>query len=947
MQRPPLLPAACALALGALATFAAAQQAARAPRPVRAAAADTVPGAKAPAPARPGAQPAAPARDTARTPGAPGAGRDTTPAAQEPDPVFDQLLKLEGYTPVQYKGTDAQFTADSAVLVLRGEAEVTRAGQTLNADTIFYNDRTNVATALGDPKVSGEGQNLEGEVLVYDLERRVALVEGGRTQYASGATWYVRGRKVAAEQETKRIYAQGSTFTSDEREEPQYHFEAGKTMVIKDRLLVGRPAVLYFRNVPVAWLPFIVQDMEQGRRSGILTPRFGINDIVRTSSGYQRQISNVGYYWAINQYMGGQVAGEWRSNSYTSLTGTLDFNVRRRFLNGSASWRQYFPDDGPRQRTLAGNASWKPDERTNLAFQGSYASSSDYVRRRSIDPLEATQDLNSSFSLDRRFDWGQANLGAQRRQSLGNDRVEWTFPSFGITPNTVTLFRSGSPELASWYNDVTVTLAATGSLSGVRLPFEEQSLSRTFLSTEEKRGQFQLSNSIRVGNLSLSNSASLNRNAQSGFQQRSLLVSPGTDTLDLNTDVGQWSSAISYQQNLIGSTFIAPNLSLSQEIRQDSASQRLLGEGYVAGPMRTNFGAQLNTDLFGFFPGVGGIERIRHHIRPGLSYTYSPRVVSDTVQKQIFGSQVGETQNRLSLTLDQTFEARMRSPSRPQQPDTASDSTRAAGAAPPTPQDARKVTLLAVNMSALEYDFARASRGLNGFTTDQVSGSFRSDFLQGLTVQFGVDLFGDPTRRDSLKNQITKDPFARGGFAPQLSTLSTGFTLGQNSAIFRLLGFGRRRDGGGESMTPRDQMVPGDSAEAPGVRPSTTTSTANPQQAGGGPWSMNVNYQLVRPRQTAFSGFGGGENQTLNGTLSFSPTTNWAVNWATSYNVTDAEFGAHSLTLVRDLYRWQANFSFYRTPVGNTSFQFSVHLKDLPDLKVDYNERDIGVDRRQ
>jgi hypothetical protein len=950
VTRPSLTPAAaCALALGALVTLAAAQQTARAPRPARAAAADTVPGARPPAPAPRGAQrpPAAQPRDTARTPRAPGAASDTTPAPQQPDPLFDELLELEGYTPVQYRGTDAQFTADSAVLVLRGAAEVERAGQKLNADTIVYQDRSNVATAFGNPRVSGEGQNLEGDVLVYDLERRVALVEGGRTQYASGATWYVRGQKVAAEQETNRIYAQGSTFTSDEREEPQYHFEAGKTMVIKDRLLVGRPAVLYFRNVPVAWLPFIVQDMERGRRSGILTPRFGINDIVRTSSGYQRQISNVGYYWAINQYMGGQVAGEWRSNSYTSLTGTLDFNLRRRFLNGSASWRQYFPDDGPRQRTLAGNASWKPDERTNMAFTGSYASSSDYVRRRSIDPLEATQDLTSSFSLDRRFDWGQANLGAQRRQSLGNDRVEWTFPSIGITPNTVTLFRSASPELASWYNDVTVTLAATGSQSGITVPFEEQLLTQTFRSTEERRAQFQLSNSIRVGNLSLSNSASLNRNAQQGFAARPLVLPLGTDTISLANDQGQWSSAISYQQNLIGSTFIAPNLSLSQEVRRDTASQRVLGDGYVAGPLRTNFGAQLNTDLFGFFPGVGGIERIRHHVRPGLSYTYSPRVVANDVQRQIFGTEVGETQNRVSLTLDQTFEAKMRSPSRPQPGDSASDSTRAAGGAAPTPQDARKVTLLAINASALEYDFARASRGLNGFTTDQVSGSLRSDFLQGLTIQFGVDLFGDPTRRDSLETGINKDPLARGGFAPQLSTLSTGFTLGQNSALFRWLGFGRR-GGTEESMTPGNRMVPGDSVQAPGTRPSTTTSTSNPQQAGGGPWSMNVNYQLVRPRPNAFSGFNSsGENQTLNGTLSFSPTANWAVNWATSYNISDAEFGQHSLTLVRDLYRWQANFSFFRTPVGNTSFQFSVHLKDLPDLKVDYNERDIGADRRQ
>ncbi|HEV2148556.1 MAG TPA: putative LPS assembly protein LptD, partial [Longimicrobiaceae bacterium] len=911
-----------------------------------------------PAPPR-GAPTRPPARENARKPipaiRQPGAQRDTTPtdraqpgapadsaaaAPQEPDAVFDALLRLEGYTPVQYRGRDAVFRADSSVLVLRGEAEVERAGQKLTADTIVYQDRSRVARAFGSPKVSGEGQNIAGDVLVYDLDRRVAVVEGGRTQYASGATWYVYGQRVAAEQQTDRIYAQGSTFTSDEREEPQYHFRAGKVMVMRDRLLVGRPAVLYFRNVPVAWLPFIVQDMEKGRRSGILTPRFGINDVVRNSSGYQRQISNVGYYWAINPYLGAQVSTEWRSNSYTSLTGALDFNWRRRFLSGSASWQQYFPDDGAKQRTLSGQGNWRPDERSTVAFSGSYASSSEYVRRRSVDPLEAVQNLNSTFSVDRRFDWGQVNLGARRSQSLGDGRLEWTFPSFGITPNTVTLFRSASPEQASWYNDVTVTLGLTASQTGLRLPGDTLRAVGAFRALEDRRGQAQLNNSVRVGNLTMNNNASLNRNALTGLLPRPLLARvPGIDTASFTDDQGRWTSGISYQQGLIGSTFIAPSLSLRQEFVRDTTSERFGADGFVAGPVRTDFGATLNTDLYGFFPGFAGMERIRHHVKPNLTFTYSPRASTTALQDSVFGVDFREPQNVLRLTLDQTFEAKLRTPSRPQARDTASDTT--AAAAPAAPLDARKVTLLAINASALEYDFARASRKKNGFITDQVSGSIRSDFLQGMTVQFGVDLFEDPTRQDSL----SRDRFAFGAFSPQISTLSTGFTLGQNSALFRWLGFGRLRPD--ESMTPEPGMVPTDSLQPPGTRPARTTSTANPQQVGSGPWSMQVNYSYNRPRQTSFGSFGGGVNQMLNGTLAFSPTQNWAVNWATSYNITDAEFGSHQLSLVRDLHRWQANFSFYRTPVGNTSFQFSVHLKDLPDLKVDYNERNIGADRRQ
>ena len=63
-------------------------------------------------------------------------------------------------------------------------------------------------------------------------------------------------------------------------------------------MLVARPVVLYVRDVPILWLPFMFQDMRPGRHSGILMPQFGFNDLVRPDRSYNRQISNIGYYWA-------------------------------------------------------------------------------------------------------------------------------------------------------------------------------------------------------------------------------------------------------------------------------------------------------------------------------------------------------------------------------------------------------------------------------------------------------------------------------------------------------------------------------------------------------------------------------------------------------------------------------------------------------------------------
>jgi hypothetical protein len=101
-----------------------------------------------------------------------------------------------------------------------------------------------------------------------------------------------------------------------------------------------------------------------------------------------------------------------------------------------------------------------------------------------------------------------------------------------------------------------------------------------------------------------------------------------------------------------------------------------------------------------------------------------------------------------------------------------------------------------------------------------------------------------------------------------------------------------------------------------------------------------VNYSLSRPRplpgQSAAAARG---QQVVNGSLAFSPTEHWSVNWTTSYSFTKGEFDTHRLTLARDLHRWQANFDFIKAPNGNFAMQFRVVLLDNPDLKLDYDQR--------
>ncbi|MEK7381093.1 MAG: hypothetical protein AAB075_08805, partial [Gemmatimonadota bacterium] len=106
-------------------------------------------------------------------------------------------------------------------------------------------------------------------------------------------------------------------------------------------------------------------------------------------------------------------------------------------------------------------------------------------------------------------------------------------------------------------------------------------------------------------------------------------------------------------------------------------------------------------------------------------------------------------------------------------------------------------------------------------------------------------------------------------------------------------------------------------------------------------FNMRVNYSLNRTRP-AVDSLPVLSRSSLNLVTQFSPTRYWGITWSTQYNVTTGKFEENSLNLTRDLHDWRAGFNFVRNPNGNFAFYVSVHLVDLPDLKVDYNQRTIA-----
>jgi len=836
--------------------------------------------------------------------------------APSQDSVMAALMGLSGYTFTEYVGTGARFASDSGRIDLLGKAQITRGPESLSADSLVtFSERSGVVCGYGQPVLTGEGRPVQSEMMCYHLEEQLGEAVGANTTFTQGANWIVRGDRVYTVG-SDNAYVHSAVFTDCDLEEPHYHFAAKAVKLVSDDVLVARNVTLNFGDVPVFWLPFLVQSLKEGRRSGILMPVFSVNDIARTSDGYNRRIENIGFYWAINDHLGAQLAMDWFSNNWTALNGSFQFRYLRHFLDGSVNLNRYWRQDGSKELTLVASQSWQPSERTSVRLNASYASSSDFVKRNSFDPREQTRSIDSHGGFSHRLDWGALNVHVSRKQFLHDGKVQMTLPSVGLSVNNVTLF-GAVPSEARWYNNATWVGSVNGNLTFTdvndTLPNQRDATARNA----------SMDSRLTLGKLSWSQRFTMNQNI--------LHAKPDLDPTDTipgldreATDRMNWSTELRFQQRLIGTSTFEPGLSLQGDLLRSAATNQEL----LAGPTRLSFNAGLRSDVYGFWPGIGPFSRIRHKLTPFIRYSYSPEPAVTDRQREVFGAPNVREQNRIEIGLSQTFEAKYReSEAAAARDSTAADTLAAMSGEPVELPQARRLTLLSLSMNAVAYDFVKAKKDHRGLQTEQLTFSVSSDLLRGLQLSVGTHLF----RPDSSR-------LGGRAFDMHLSSVNASFSLDQNWWLFRLLGGGQGRE-----EAPPD--VPADTAAVEPGDPGLgllggeprTPAPSRPRRAAG-MWNASVNYSLTRPRPRP-GGAPVENSQFLRANLSFQPTANWSLHWNTSYSITDGEFVDHYLTLTRDLHDWEANFDFSRGLNGNFNFQFRVRLRANPDIKLDYEQR--------
>ena len=922
--------------------------------------------------------------------------RDQILVEWEPaDSVTQELNKRTGYRRVQYQGDSIRFDAKTGDLRIGGlPAAVQRDETVLVGTTIVYNDSTKIVRARGDSVTLRDPTQTNADDFIvkggidYDLNVRSGRVGAFNTSVEAGADrLFLEAKSGEVFTDTlvsgrHTVIASDGSFTYCDLLEPHFHFTTKSMKFVSQNIMVARPGVLYIGEVPVFWIPFFFQDVRKGRRSGLLTPNFGIAELLRNSPSYRRQVNNMGYYFSINDYMGAELSADWRSGANSTYSdqgfvrGNFELTYRwiNRFINGRLSVDELAQNDGRKNLSITWNHAQDFSKQTRLTSNLNWVQSTQIQRNTTLNPIAQDATILSQLNYQTKIGPASVQLGGTRRQHPGRTQVETQFPTLSLTASPLAI-----GEAFSWTPSARLAIdGISGIDNGLQFPFVYSprpggGTDSTRIKASRRNMSAGLEAPLKIYGFNWQNSFSLTEQLYNYPEQRKITnVNNPADTVtrvfsktfQTNFD---WVTSFSLPSFFHGTWNLSPQISVNNVDPQGGLLVRteLSGGKWVSQSKRLSYGLSSSPALYAQFRGIGPIAGFRHGIMPSFSYSFSPaRTVSDEFLSALGRTKQGYlgslAQNRVSMGLSTTLEAKLKS---------KSDS---AGA------EQRKIELLALNFSSLSWDFIRADTTGVGLVEQNFSIGGRSALLPGFDFRTSFSLYNGDPLSDSAS------------FKPYLNDFGTTFSLNSRSAIFGLIGrlFGIKGanlddavNTGNRRPNIADDVIANQREQSSAAGGRRRNAVVNIPQGNG--WSLNMQYNVSRQRpptggtvfindpaalcesqkvlgeqayeicltnaQTNPLPGNDGSNrigapvyiapptQNITSALTFNVTPSWSAQWSTSYDVERARFASQQVGLQRQLHDWTTTFSFTQSPNGAFSFAFFIALKAQPALKFDYN----------
>ncbi len=518
-----------------------------------------------------------------------------------------------GVDTIEYRAVDLVYDVDKSTFNLNNSAQLKYRTATLDADTIWFDQENSVLAASGDPILrETKNPSLSGMRLKYNMKSRIGEIYYATTYQDNQQ---LNGMEVRRLPDQRIQIARGDFSTCNDSTHQHFYFY-GRRMVVKPKeTITARPVVLNIADVPVAVLPMIVAPLKSGRKSGLLTPKFGGDQV----QGYY--MSNLGFYYAPNDYWdatvkGDIIEGEEARFERSTLTGEVRYKLRY-VLDGNISYTSYLEEfdlaNSGYDIRFTHNQNLTPDGKHTLSGSGSFVSSQSVRKDNALDAETIlNQQANAQMTYSGKFGTNKSlTVKVRQDHNLVTDMMQREIPDIQYRMSGP-LFNFDVDEDEEAYDD--------HSLASYLEKFNYSFNNRfNYYTVRAQDTVNEVDTTAKY--VGYTGTYSLD------YSMRMLRVINLTPRA---TFTGFWT----------GTSWRNPEDSLIYRKRYMSLDPEHDSYGDVA--YNHNYSITADTKLYGIWvPEIGRFTGVRHVLSPSVSYTYAPEM--DTVKTFAAHPLLGQT----------------------------------------------------------------------------------------------------------------------------------------------------------------------------------------------------------------------------------------------------------------------------------------------------------------
>ena len=556
------------------------------------------------------------------------------------------LNKSDFTSLVKYNAADSIYSDfDAQQLHLYGKAFLSYEGISMNAGYILVDFGKNEVLATyskdtttfkeGKPTFVENGDTMRAGSIRYNFQTKKGYIQ----ELALKQQEYYLSMETAKRQANEEIHFVKGKFTTCSLEEPHYHFQLSKAILVPEKRIVTGPMNLWVLGVPTPiGLPFSILPQQKPtiKPNGVLMPQFSIISI------YGMGVQDLGFYQPINEKIQTTLYGTFYSRGTFGFRNKTDYNVRYKFKGGIdlgyTRFRLGWPNKSPINAfVVKWNHTQDAKANPNWTFNASVNFNSRSTNKVTLNLQNTEQyfenNLNSDIRLGRRFSAKpiSADLKLSMRQNSVSKLIDLTSPVLNFqTTSRIFPFKSINKTIGMTY-----------------------------------AGEFQSRSSFKDSYLSNKAFDSIAQQFRTGANHRLNMQA----TFSLLNGAIRFSPSANYNQTYNFQS-IVKSVDTNNQLQVDTLNSGGLEHVF-------NSSASITSTLYSYYRFIGKRKTVlRHVMTPTISINYSPAIqlgianYTDTAgnvfnysrfERSIYSSGIGSSNGRISIGINNSLELKQKS----------------------------------------------------------------------------------------------------------------------------------------------------------------------------------------------------------------------------------------------------------------------------------------------